>query len=113
MSKQQIKDQLFEEFEYKQKAGTAWSHNFLNQKPWHPLSYPNQRRKWIAEQMHGMTEKRKAEVEKEVRASEGEVLLCPAITLYGSCTPAFMADSASCNRAGLGESAVFRALFKP
>lgn len=66
MSKQQLKDQLFEEFEYKQKAGTAWSHNFLNQKPWHPLSYPNQRRKWIAEQMHGISDKRKAEVEKEV-----------------------------------------------
>jgi len=68
MSKQEVKNQLFEEFEYKQKAGTAWSHNFLNQKPWHPLSYPNQRRKWIAEQMHGMGEKRKSEVEREVGA---------------------------------------------
>jgi hypothetical protein len=30
------------EVDYKTKSGTAWSHNFLNQKPWHPLSYPNQ-----------------------------------------------------------------------
>lgn len=31
-------------------AGTAWSHGFLNQKPWHPLSFRNQQRKWEAEQ---------------------------------------------------------------
>eukprot|EP00976_Prorocentrum_cordatum_P079745 1183687-Prorocentrum_minimum.AAC.3 len=30
--------------------GTAWSHNFLNQKPWHPLSYRNQRDKFMAEE---------------------------------------------------------------
>ena len=23
-------------------VGAAWSHNFLNQKPWHPLNYRNQ-----------------------------------------------------------------------
>ena len=28
------------------------SHSFPNQKPWHPLSYPSQRRKWIAKQTH-------------------------------------------------------------
>lgn len=66
MSKQQIRQQLFEEFDYKEKAGTAWSHNYLNQKPWHPLSYPNQRRRWIAEQMHGLQDKRTSEIEKEV-----------------------------------------------
>lgn len=31
-------------------AGSAWSHNFLNQKPWHPLNYRNQITKWEAEQ---------------------------------------------------------------
>lgn len=53
------------EVEYKQTSGTAWSHSYLNQKPWHPLSYPNQRRKWIAEQTHANQDRRKAEVAKE------------------------------------------------
>lgn len=54
------------EVDYRTKAGTAWSHNFLNQKPWHPLSYPNQRRKWIAEQTHAEKERRAEEVAREV-----------------------------------------------
>lgn len=54
------------EVDYKTKAGTAWSHSYLNQKPWHPLSYPNQRRKWIAEQTHSQREKRADEVAREV-----------------------------------------------
>lgn len=54
------------EVDYKTKAGTAWSHNFLNQKPWHPLSYPNQRRKWIAEQTHAQREQRANEIAREV-----------------------------------------------
>ncbi|CAL5184745.1 unnamed protein product [Lathyrus oleraceus] len=53
------------EVDYKTKSGTAWSHNFLNQKPWHPLSYPNQRRKWIAEQTHAHRERRTEEVARE------------------------------------------------
>ncbi|XP_016469949.2 putative zinc finger CCHC domain-containing protein At4g19190 [Nicotiana tabacum] len=53
------------EVDYKTKAGTAWSHNFLNQKPWHPLSYPNQRRKWIAEQTHAQREQRANEIARE------------------------------------------------
>ncbi|CAH9095190.1 unnamed protein product [Cuscuta europaea] len=53
------------EVDYKTKAGTAWSHNFLNQKPWHPLSYPNQRRKWIAEQTHAQKERRSEEIARE------------------------------------------------
>lgn len=40
------------EVDDKSMAGTVWSHNFLNQKLWHPLSYQNLRRKWIAEQTH-------------------------------------------------------------
>jgi hypothetical protein len=53
------------EVELKEKAGTAWSHSYLNQKPWHPLSYPNQRRKWIAEQMHANHARRQEEVQRE------------------------------------------------
>ncbi|KAJ1260972.1 hypothetical protein BS78_10G272400 [Paspalum vaginatum] len=53
------------EVELKEKAGTAWSHSYLNQKPWHPLSYPNQRRKWIAEQVHTNRARRQEEVQRE------------------------------------------------
>ncbi|KAF7126882.1 hypothetical protein RHSIM_Rhsim11G0036700 [Rhododendron simsii] len=53
------------EVDLKTKSGTAWSHNFLNQKPWHPLSYPNQRRKWIAEQTHAQRQRRAEEVSRE------------------------------------------------
>ncbi|XP_030480572.1 uncharacterized zinc finger CCHC domain-containing protein At4g19190 [Cannabis sativa] len=53
------------EVDYKTKSGTAWSHSYLNQKPWHPLSYPNQRRKWIAEQTHANHERRAEEVARE------------------------------------------------
>lgn len=57
------------EVDYKTKAGTAWSHSYLNQKPWHPLSYPNQRRKWIAEQLHAERERRAEDVAREVPPS--------------------------------------------
>lgn len=56
------------EVDYRTKSGTAWSHSFLNQKPWHPLSYPNQRRKWIAEQTHAQKQRRAEEVSREVSA---------------------------------------------
>lgn len=61
------------EVDYKTKAGTAWSHSYLNQKPWHPLSYPNQRRKWIAEQTHAQRERRAEELAREY-AQEREFL---------------------------------------
>ncbi|CAN8240911.1 unnamed protein product [Cochlearia groenlandica] len=54
------------EVDYKTKSGTAWSHSFLNQKSWHPLSYPNQRRKWIAEQTHAQHDRRAEEVAREI-----------------------------------------------
>lgn len=54
------------EVEYKEKSGTAWSHSYLNQKPWHPLSYPNQRRKWIAEQQNAQRDRKAEEVSREV-----------------------------------------------
>lgn len=56
------------EVDYKTKAGTAWSHSYLNQKPWHPLSYPNQRRKWIAEQTDAQKQRRAEEVSREVNS---------------------------------------------
>jgi len=31
-------------------TGVAWSHNFLNQKPWHPLNFRNQKAKFDAEE---------------------------------------------------------------
>ncbi|KAF5752581.1 putative cir [Tripterygium wilfordii] len=58
------------EVDYKTKSGTAWSHSFLNQKPWHPLSYPNQRRKWIAEQTHAQRERRAEEVSREYKQEQ-------------------------------------------
>ncbi|KAL1224730.1 putative zinc finger CCHC domain-containing protein [Cardamine amara subsp. amara] len=58
------------EVDYKEKSGTAWSHSFLNQKPWHPLSYPNQRRKWIAEQTHAQHDRRAEEVAREFAQEE-------------------------------------------
>lgn len=59
------KDRGKKEVEYKNKSGTAWSHSYLNQKPWHPLSYPNQRRKWIAEQTHSERQRKAEEVGRE------------------------------------------------
>ncbi|KAL6212694.1 hypothetical protein ACLB2K_017912 [Fragaria x ananassa] len=53
------------EVDNKTKSGTAWSHSFLNQKPWHPLSYPNQRRKWIAEQIQAQHQRRSEEFAQE------------------------------------------------
>lgn len=41
-------------------AGSAWSHNFLNQKPWHPLNFRNQARVFEAEQEKLATKKRDA-----------------------------------------------------
>ncbi|PRQ27342.1 putative transcription factor interactor and regulator CCHC(Zn) family [Rosa chinensis] len=53
------------EVDNKTKSGTAWSHSYLNQKPWHPLSYPNQRRKWIAEQIQAQHQRRSEEYAQE------------------------------------------------
>ena len=33
-----------------QGLGAAWSHNFLNQKPWHPANFRNQAKVFEAEQ---------------------------------------------------------------
>lgn len=73
------------EVDYKTKSGTAWSHSYLNQKPWHPLSYPNQRRKWIAEQTHANRERRTEEVAREASTQPSSTSIIPIpipITLF-------------------------------
>lgn len=54
-------------------VGTAWSHNFLNQKPWHPLNFRNQQRVFEAEQKH-VAEKKAKEVAKAEFDAEQEYL---------------------------------------
>eukprot|EP00887_Chlorella_sp_A99_P003840 scaffold11.g3840.t1 len=54
-------------------AGSAWNHNFLNKKPWHPLTFKNMARVWEAEQRNYEKEKRKADAAAEF-ASEQEYL---------------------------------------
>jgi len=46
-------------------TGVAWSHNFLNQKPWHPLSYRNQKRKFEAEEKALHAAKTNQEAQRE------------------------------------------------
>lgn len=44
-----------------QGLGAAWSHNFLNQKPWHPANFRNQAKVYEAEQNAIRAQKAKAE----------------------------------------------------
>ncbi|KAL6001765.1 hypothetical protein ACLOJK_041743 [Asimina triloba] len=75
------KDKGGGEVDYKTTSGTAWSHSYLNQKPWHPLSYPNQRRKWIAEQTDAQRHRRAEEVAREVCFFLSNCLLHPSVYL--------------------------------
>eukprot|EP00877_Chromochloris_zofingiensis_P009822 jgi/Chrzof1/5093/Cz15g11060.t1 len=51
-------------------AGAAWSHNFLNQKPWHPLNFRNQVKKWEAEQQTTADQKAKEQAQAEFQAEQ-------------------------------------------
>uniref|UniRef100_A0A1D2A8P4 CBF1-interacting co-repressor CIR N-terminal domain-containing protein n=1 Tax=Auxenochlorella protothecoides TaxID=3075 RepID=A0A1D2A8P4_AUXPR len=51
-------------------VGAAWTHNFLNQKPWHPMNFRNQARVWEAEQAKYEEEKKKAEAKAEFEAEQ-------------------------------------------
>mmetsp|Transcript_587 Transcript_587/g.1710 ORF Transcript_587/g.1710 Transcript_587/m.1710 type:complete len:297 (-) Transcript_587:90-980(-) len=51
-------------------AGTAWSHNFLNQKPWHPSNFKNQARVYEAEQETIALAKRNALAKSEFEAEQ-------------------------------------------
>ena len=44
-----------------QGLGAAWSHNFLNQKPWHPANFRNQAKVYEAEQNAIRDQKAKAQ----------------------------------------------------
>jgi CBF1 interacting corepressor len=59
------KDAQAEKLGLKPKGGTAWSHGFLNQKFWHPLSYRNQERLFKAEQEEETRKTRNEEAKKE------------------------------------------------
>lgn len=92
------------EVDYKTKSGTAWSHSFLNQKPWHPLSYPNQRRKWIAEQTNAQHDRRAEEVAREVRIVHGLEFSLNYVIESISCvflTIPFFRGFAVCARTGI------------
>ncbi|EIE24244.1 hypothetical protein COCSUDRAFT_47203 [Coccomyxa subellipsoidea C-169] len=51
-------------------VGAAWSHNFLNQKPWHPLNYRNQLKVYEAQQQAESDAKAKAVGKAEFDAEQ-------------------------------------------
>lgn len=51
-------------------AGVAWTHDFLNKKPWHPMNFRNQARVWEAEQQHLADERRKQIAKEEFEAEQ-------------------------------------------
>ncbi|KAL3144904.1 hypothetical protein ABBQ32_003414 [Trebouxia sp. C0010 RCD-2024] len=53
-----------------QGLGAAWSHNFLNQKPWHPANFRNQAKVYEAEQNAIRAQKAKAEAKQEYEAEQ-------------------------------------------
>ncbi|KAK9865204.1 hypothetical protein WJX84_003607 [Apatococcus fuscideae] len=50
--------------------GVAWSHNFLNQKPWHPSNFRNQARVFEAEQQAAQAAKSNAIAKAEFEAEQ-------------------------------------------
>lgn len=53
-----------------QGLGAAWSHNFLNQKPWHPANFRNQAKVYEAEQNAIKAQKDKAIAKQEYEAEQ-------------------------------------------
>lgn len=53
-----------------QGLGAAWSHNFLNQKPWHPANFRNQAKVYEAEQNAIKAQKDKALAKQEYEAEQ-------------------------------------------
>lgn len=53
-----------------QGLGAAWSHNFLNQKPWHPANFRNQAKVYEAEQNAIREQKAKAQAKQEFEAEQ-------------------------------------------
>lgn len=50
--------------------GAAWTHDFLNKKPWHPMNFRNQAKVWEAEQQHYENERRNDLGRKEFEAEQ-------------------------------------------
>lgn len=51
-------------------VGVAWTHDFLNKKPWHPMNFRNRVRVWEAEQEHIESEQRKERGRQEFEAEQ-------------------------------------------
>ncbi|GFR51029.1 hypothetical protein Agub_g13356 [Astrephomene gubernaculifera] len=51
-------------------VGAAWSHHFLNQKPWHPMNFKNRMRVWEHEQEKTQQEKAKEKAQAEFDAEQ-------------------------------------------
>lgn len=51
-------------------VGMAWTHNFLNQKPWHPMSFKNRMRVWEHEQDKQQADKTKEKAQAEFDAEQ-------------------------------------------
>ncbi|GLC47322.1 hypothetical protein PLESTB_001219500 [Pleodorina starrii] len=51
-------------------VGMAWTHNFLNQKPWHPMSFKNRMRAWEAEQAKSDADRSKEKAQAEFDAEQ-------------------------------------------
>ena len=51
-------------------GGKAWTHGFLNQKFWHPMSFRNQEKLFKAEQDAEVAKKRKEEAQKEFQEEQ-------------------------------------------
>ncbi|PNH10227.1 putative zinc finger CCHC domain-containing protein [Tetrabaena socialis] len=51
-------------------TGAAWTHNFLNQKPWHPMSFRNRMKVWENEQDKGEADKIKEKAQAEFDAEQ-------------------------------------------
>ncbi|KAK9809677.1 hypothetical protein WJX73_003655 [Symbiochloris irregularis] len=64
-------------------AGAAWTHNFLNQKPWHPLNFRNQQRVFEAEQEKLDQERRNAEAKAQFEAEQEQMLSISYLSAEG------------------------------
>ena len=53
-----------------QGVGVAWTHDFLNKKPWHPMNFRNRVRVWETEQQHYEEEQRKERGRQEFEAEQ-------------------------------------------
>ncbi|KAG2447737.1 hypothetical protein HYH02_007197 [Chlamydomonas schloesseri] len=51
-------------------VGMAWTHNFLNQKPWHPMSFKNRMKVWEHEQDKTEKDKIKEKAQAEFDAEQ-------------------------------------------